>query len=149
MQYLLCQWDHTLCLTCWEKKTNSWVCNDGETIHSWEKICRHLQTSSDILTETKDLHFTIYVPYVQQKKRDLCVHWLVSLAQAVTTVSHSMFLFPYFGTSLTVLSCVWDLKLAALLAKLPFWLDIVRTLAQRRGFSDHLTSLINKSSIAK
>jgi len=32
---------------------------------------------SDILTETKDsLHFTIYVPYVQQKKtkKVLCVH---------------------------------------------------------------------------
>lgn len=47
------------------------------------------------------------------------------------------------------LSCMWVLKLTVLLVKLPFWLDIVWTLTQRREFCDHLTSLINKSSVAK
>lgn len=45
------------------------------------------------------------------------------------------------------LSCVCALQLAALLAT--FWLDIVWTLTQCREFCDHLTSLINKSSVAK
>jgi len=86
-----------------EEKKNGWVCNDGETNQTWEKSDCIYKKSSDILTETEDsLHFTIYVPYGQQqkkKKSSLCVHWLVSLVQAVTTVSHSMFLFPYLVLS--------------------------------------------------
>ena len=117
------------------------------------ELCPHLQESSDIwLKRTTPFTSRLMSHAVnrkRKKKKVLCVHWLVSSAQAVTTVSHSMFLFLHFGTSLHRLSWMWVLKLAALLAKLPFWLDIVWTLTQRREFCDHLTSLINKSSLAK
>lgn len=100
-------------------------------------------------SEQPPLHFTVNVLYGKEKKIKFFVHWLVSLAQAVTTVSHSMFLIPHFGTPPHRWSCKWVGELTALLAKLPFWLDIVWTLTQCREFCVHLTSLINKSSVAK
>lgn len=114
-------------------------------------ICPNIFKSSNIWLKANNLPLTsrLMSYMVQKKKKVLCVHWLVSLAQAVTTVSHSMFLFPHFGTPPHRWSCMWVGELTALLAKLPFWLDIVWTLTQCREFCVHLTSLINKSSVAK
>lgn len=87
------------------------------------EFCSQLQKSSDIWQKgTPPFTSRLMSHTVNDKKKVLCVHWLVSLAQAATTVSHSMFLFPHFGTSLTVcpvcefsssqcswLNCLFDL----------------------------------------
>lgn len=143
VQYLLCQWDHAFYLTCCK---TVWISDDGETNLFLGEFCPHLQKRAPIFGWKEG------TPFNEKKKENvLCVHWLVSSAQAVTTVGHSMFLFPHFGTFLTVcpvcefsssqcswLNCLFDLTSSELSLS-----------AGRGGFCDHLTSLINKSSVAK
>lgn len=83
----------------------------------------------------------------KKKETVLCVHLLVSSAQAVTTVSHSMLLFSYFGTLLTLVCPVCESSSSQL-----SWLNCLfdltsseRSLSAGGVFCDHLTSLINKS----
>lgn len=143
VQYLLCQWDHAFLFDLLKKRFES----DGET--NWENLVCISKRSSDIwLKRTTPFTSRLMSHTVNVKKSSLC-----SLNGIFGTSSHHCqplnVLVPSFWYSPHRLSCTWDLKLAALLAKLPFWLDIVWTLTQRGEFCDHLTSLINKSSVAK
>lgn len=150
MQYLLYQWDHTFYLTCCK---TVWICNDGETkSFFWENFVRIYKKSSDIWLKSM-LPFTSRsmshtVNERKKKRSSLCL-----LTGIFGTSSHHCqplnVLVPSFWYFPHRLSCMWVLKLTVLLVKLPFWLDIVWTLTQRREFCDHLTSLINKSSVAK
>lgn len=126
----------------WSASKTVWISNNGETKRILSPFTKELTYSAE---KNDSLHFMIEVPYGQQKIAPR-VHWLVSSAQTVTTVSHSMYLSPYLVLPLTVcplceLSCS---QCSRLIKKLPFnflsfffflfffWLDISRTLTQRR-----------------
>ena len=148
MQYLLCQWDHTFYLTCWK---TVWICSDGETIIFGSVLFAITKELRYLAERNASLHFTVNVPYGQRlkkKKSSLC-----SLTGIFGTSSHHCqplnVLVPSFWYFPHRMSCMWVLNLTVLLAKLPFWLDIIWTLTQCGEFCDHLTSLINKSSVAK
>ena len=137
VQYLLCQWDHAFLFDLLKNGLKQIgriqsAFPKGTQIFGWKEF------TSRLMSHTVNV----------KKRSSLC-----SLNGIFGTSSHHCqplnVLVPSFWYSPHRLSSVWDLKLAALLAKLPFWLDIVWTLTQRGEFCDHLTSLINKSSVAK
>lgn len=114
------------------------------------EFCSQLQKSSDIWQKGTPPFTSWLMSHTvnDKKKSSLC-----SLTGIFGTSSHHCqplnVLVPSFWYFPHRMSCMWVLKLAVLLAKLPFWLDITWTLTQRGEFCDHLTSLINKSSVAK
>lgn len=136
VQYLLCQWDQAFRLTRQPKRfefanslTNVFLFWFFFFIGGGKNFCPHLQKVSGrkkkIAEKMDSLFVTVSVSRwsVGIKSISLC-SLVESLAQGVTTVSHScswslIWYFPH------CLSCVWVLRLTGLLDKSSLWLHIV------------------------